>query len=112
ELFAEAGKTEEALAWYRRAHEFSPESTELFDAIEGLLVKLGKKEERVEHYQTGLAGTYDDTTRVRYMHRAAALQRELGQDEQAIETLRELLDTDAQNDEALDALTELYRKNE
>ena len=112
ELFAVVGENEEALTWYRRSYEFSPDSSELFKAIDQLLVKLELSEERIEHYRAGLDHTFDDQARVRYLHTVAQLQRDLGRDEDAITTLCEVLDIEERNDLALDALTELYGKNE
>lgn len=112
ELFDEAGKLDEALKWYTRSYEYRPDSTEAFEAIDSLLVRLERKEDRIYHYRQALDNTFDDATRVRYLHVVAQLQRELEQDDDAIETLRELLDSDESNAEALDALTELHTKNE
>ncbi|MCA9617373.1 MAG: hypothetical protein KC731_00030 [Myxococcales bacterium] len=112
ELFAEVGENQKALSWYRRAYEFSPESTPLFEAIDALLVKLGKTEERIDHYRAALDHTYEDATRVRFLHEVASLLRTLERDDEAVSTLIELLDIDERNEAALDALTELYIKTE
>ncbi len=112
ELFAAVDKNEEALKWYGRGYEFSPDSTELFEAIDGLLVKLMRHEARVEHYRGGLDQTFDDDVRVKYLHVIAELQQEkLSQDDEAVSTLCELLDIEETNEAALDKLTELYKRN-
>ncbi|RLB64957.1 MAG: hypothetical protein DRI90_03285, partial [Deltaproteobacteria bacterium] len=113
ELFAAVDKNEEALKWYRRGYEFSPDSTELFEAIDDLLVKLASHQERVEHYRGGLDQTFDDEVRVKYLHVIAGLQQErLSQDDEAIATLCELLDVEESNEQALDGLTALYKKTD
>src|SRR5690606_10760210 len=68
ELYAEAEAHEEALRWLRRAYVFDPESTELFEAIDRILIAAGKREERIEHYRAALDHTFDDDTRVAYLH--------------------------------------------
>jgi len=108
ELYAEVDKYEASLSWYRRAHAFEPESTELFEAIDRVLVALGRKEERVEHYRAGLDNVFDDEIRVRYLHVIAKLLRELGRVEDAITTYNEIVDIDEHDTPAQDALAELY----
>ena len=112
ELYTDGGKLEEALGWYSKAFEFRPDSEEVFTAIDSLLVRLERKEDRVFHYRQALDNTFDDDVRVRHLHVVAQLQRELDSDEDAIETLREVIDVDESNTAALDGLTELYKKNE
>ncbi len=112
ELFAAVGENEEALRWYRRAYEFSPDSQELFEAMDKLLVKLDRPGERIEHYRGALDNTFDDEVRVRHLHTVASLHRGLGQDEDAMTTLIELLDIDERNEQALEALTQLYLAND
>lgn len=109
ELYAEVGDHEEALGWYRRAYEFEPESTELFEAIDSLLTKLDRHPKRIEHYRAALDHTFDDEVRVKYLHTVAKLERDLGRADDAVATYTELLDIDERNADALDALTELFR---
>ena len=112
ELFAIVGRNEEALPWYRRSYEFSPDSVEMFDAIDDLLTKLDRSEDRIQHFRAALDNTFDDEPRVRYLHTVAQLHRDLGQDEDAIGVLVEVLDIDEDNEPALDGLTALYQKGE
>ncbi len=113
ELYAAAEAAEEALRWYRRAQDFSPDSEELFEAIDGLLVKLERPAERVDHYRAALDHTYDDERRVGYLHTIAELQqRELEQTDEAIATLCQVLDIAEQDERALGALTGLYQATE
>ncbi|MBM4356563.1 MAG: tetratricopeptide repeat protein [Deltaproteobacteria bacterium] len=112
ELFVMAERNVDGLKWYRRAHEFNPESAALFAAIDAILITLGRQEERIDHYRKGVDNVVDDEKRVRFLHTVASLQQELGRDEDAIGTLRELLDVAADDEAALDALTALYRAAE
>lgn len=113
ELFAELGESDEALTYYRRALAFEPESRELFDAIDGLLIKTEKHEERVALYRDALEHRFDPDERLETLHIIAALQRnELKQPDEAIDTYVSCLDVAAEDVRALDALTELYRERE
>lgn len=112
EIFAQLGDTESALKWYRRAHEFEPESRELFDAIDRLLIKEGRHSERVELYRASLDYRYEKD-RLHALHTIAELERrELKDPEKAIETYRAALDVDDADAISLDALTDLYRELE
>ena len=110
EIYADLGEVAEALRWYRRAHEFTPESRELFSAIDGLLVKEKRPSERIELYRASLDHR-DGKERLSALHTIAELERrELGQPAAAIETYRAALDVDDNDSRSLDALTELYRE--
>ncbi|MEM1030167.1 MAG: tetratricopeptide repeat protein [Myxococcota bacterium] len=134
-LYAEVGENELALAWYRRAYRFEPESDELFRAIDEVLIRLSSEEgraheggyrteaseeefdgdrraERIQHYRHALDNVFDDERRVSHLHVVTELQRSLGREDDAIATLNELLDIDAENEAALDGLTELYAAEE
>jgi tetratricopeptide (TPR) repeat protein len=112
ELFVMSERNVEGLKWYRRAHDFNPDSDALFAAIDAILVTLGRGEERIEHYRKGVDSVVDSEKRVRYLHTIASLQQELGRDADAIDTLRELLDVSSEDEPALNALTDLYRAAE
>ncbi len=108
EIFADLGEVASALTWYRRAHEFEPESRELFAAIDALLVKEKRHEERVALYRASLDYRSDDE-RLAALHTIARLERvELGKPDKSIETYRAALDVRDTDAPALDALTELY----
>lgn len=110
EIYADLGEVAEALKWYRRAHEFTPESRELFDAIDKLLLKEKRHEERIALYRASLDHR-DGKDRLHALHTIAELERrELGQPAAAIETYRAALDVDDADTRSLDALTELYRE--
>jgi tetratricopeptide (TPR) repeat protein len=108
EIFADLGDVASALTWYRRAHEFEPESTELFGLIDRLLIKENRHEERVALYRASLDHRYEKD-RLDALHTIAKLERfELKQLDQAIDTYRAALDVDDADAKSLDALTELY----
>lgn len=110
EIFAGLGDTESALVWYRRAHAFEPESQELFDAIDKLLIKEARHAERVELYKASLDYRYEKE-RLLALHTIAELsRRELKDPEKAIDTYRAALDVDDTDAVSLDALTDLYRE--
>ena len=110
EIYGDLGEVADALKWYRRAHEFSPDSRELFDAIDALLVKEARHAERVALYRASLDYLSDDE-RLAGLHTIARLERaELSDPEKAIETYRAALDVRDDDAKALDALTELYQE--
>src|SRR5690606_27390578 len=59
ELFEGLGESERALACYRRALAFDPERRELFTAVDRLLERVGRHEERVELYRQALDHRFD-----------------------------------------------------
>ncbi len=108
EIYADLGDVAAALHWYRRAHEFEPESRALFDAIDKLLVKESRHAERVALYRAGL-DYRTDQERLAALHTIARLERvELSDREKAIDTYRAALDVDDGDEKSLDALTELF----
>lgn len=113
ELFAGLGQNERALEYYRKALAFEPENRELFEAIDGLLVKTEKHEERVSLYREALDHRYEPDDRLHILHVVAELQRtKLAQPEEAILTYVQALDVEASDSRSLEALTELYREAE
>jgi tetratricopeptide (TPR) repeat protein len=110
EIYGDLGEVTAALKWYRRAHEFEPDSAELFRAIDQLLVKEARHAERVALYRAALDYLSDDY-RLAALHTIAKLERdELKDPEKAIETYRAALDVKDGDAKALDALTELYQE--
>ena len=108
EIYADLGEVTSALTWYRRAHEFEPDSRELFAAIDALLVKESRHAERVALYRAAL-DYLSDEERLAGLHTIARLERvELAEPEKAIDTYRAALDVRDDDQKALDALTELY----
>jgi len=113
ELFTTLGDLERALVFYRRALAFEPESKELFGAIDAILLRTARHEERVALYREALDHRFDPNERLAALHTMAGLQKnELGRPDDAIETYRSVLDVDDADTRALDALTELYRERE
>ncbi|MCE7890335.1 MAG: hypothetical protein DYH12_11650 [Sorangiineae bacterium PRO1] len=113
EIFAGLGDNDRALAFSRRALAFEPESRELFDAVDAILVKTDRHAERVEHYRAALDHRFEPADRLAALHTIAELERKrAGNPDAAIETYRAALDVDERDERTLDALTELYRERE
>ena len=113
EIFAELGDHERALVFSRRALAFEPESRELFDSVDAILVKTDRAAERVEHYRAALDHRFEPADRLAALHVVAELERtRMGNADAAIETYRAALDVDERDERTLNALTELYRERE
>ena len=113
EIFSGLGENDRALALYRRALAFEPESDVLFGAVDDLLQRTNRHEERVKLYKAGLDHKYEPSDRLRFLHTIAHLERkQLGRPDEAIETYRQALDIEESDERALDALSELYRERE
>lgn len=113
ELFRDLNETEEALVFFRRALAFEPESKSLFQAVDQLLEKGNRAEERVELYRQGLEHRFEPAERLQLLHVMAGLQKgALAKPDEAIETYRQALEVEDTDTVSLDALTELYRQRE
>ena len=110
ELYASLGEVERALVYYRRALAYAPESREVFAAVDGLLVKSERPEERVALYRGALDHRTEPGDRLGLLHVVAELEEgPLGRPERAIETYRAAIDEEPRDTRSLDALTRLYR---
>ena len=113
ELLRELAQAEAALGFFRRAFEFQPESSELFQAIDGLLAQLQRPKERVQLYRQALEHRYAPQERLRLLQTLADLYaRELGDKAAAIDVYVEVLDLDDNDAKALDTLSRLYYDSE
>ncbi|MFO7177475.1 MAG: tetratricopeptide repeat protein [Pseudomonadota bacterium] len=113
ELFDKLEKPDRALEHYRRALAFEPDSRPLFDAIDEILRRLARHEDRVKLYRESLEHRFDPAERLRTLHTIASLERhELGRPDDAIQTYRAALEVDELDEPTLDALTELYAERE
>jgi tetratricopeptide (TPR) repeat protein len=111
ELFDIVDDKQQALKWYARAFEFSPDSDDLFGAIDELLTELGRNEERVEHYRAATDRSTDDDFRVAALGVIAEIYcDDLARFDDAIDTYREVLDIDPRDAVTLDSLTVLYKR--
>lgn len=113
ELFEKLGDVDRALSFFRRAYEFSPEEqVEAFAAIDRLLTKAKRPDERVTLYRESLDHRNDTSDRVKTLHVIATLQeKDLGDDGAAIETYRAAVDAEDTDVTSLDALTRLFAKS-
>lgn len=109
ELFASLAEYDRALGFYRRALAFQPEDQGLFRAIDDILKRTSRHEDRVQLYREALEQRFEPAERLELLHTIAGLERrELGRVDAAIETYRSAVELDEQDTRALDALTELY----
>ncbi|MBS2012098.1 MAG: tetratricopeptide repeat protein [Deltaproteobacteria bacterium] len=110
ELFESQKNVAKALVFYRRAYAFAPEEEQrAFQAIDRLLEQSAKPAERVALYRDALEYRTDVEQRVVTLHAIARIEtEELGDDEAAIVTYRNVLDVDETDAPALDALARLY----
>jgi tetratricopeptide (TPR) repeat protein len=110
ELFRDLNESDQALVFFRRALAFEPESKSLFGAVDALLEKAGRAQERVELYRQGLEHRFEPGERLSLLHTMARLQQtSLERPDDAIETYRQALEVQDDDAVSLDALTELYR---
>ncbi len=112
QLFEQLGDVERALVFFRRAYAFSPEEQqEAFTALDRLLTKAQRPDERVALYREALDHRHEPEGRVATLHTIAGLQeKDLSDDDAAIETYRAALDVDETDVTSLDALTRLFAK--
>ncbi|HEX3769911.1 MAG TPA: tetratricopeptide repeat protein [Polyangiaceae bacterium] len=108
EAHATSGDATAAIALYRRALAFEPQSGELLARIDDLLRDQGNPRERIALYRAVLAR--GDTDRKReLLHRIGAIEwHDLGDAGAAIGTYRGALTDDPDDAEAFRALSELY----
>ena len=98
--------------FYRRAHAFAPDEDQAsFQAIDRLLTKAGRAAERVALYREALDYRDEAEERLATLHTIAQIEeRDLSDDDAAIETYRASLDVDDSDATSLDALTRLYAR--
>ncbi|HVW24349.1 MAG TPA: tetratricopeptide repeat protein [Polyangiaceae bacterium] len=111
QIFSSLGESDQALAFYRRALAFEPDSASLFKAVDELLQRTNRHEDRVSLYKGALEHKFEPAERLKLLHTIAELERrQLGRPDDAIETYRQAVDVDDADTGALDALTDLYRE--
>ncbi len=97
-----------AIAMYRRALAFEPQSTELLSRIDDLLRDQGSPTERIALYRAALEGAGPGRRR-ELLHRIGAIERaDLSDPTAAIATYRLALEDDRDDADAHAALVELY----
>lgn len=111
QLFAQVGEDQRVLEWYRRAHKFEPDDRELYDAIEQLLIKHERHDERAT-LMKGALDYREGAEKSALLHQLATLEEEkLDRVDDAIETYKSALDVDPRDERAKDRLTALYSRS-
>ncbi|HEX4337856.1 MAG TPA: tetratricopeptide repeat protein [Polyangiaceae bacterium] len=111
QIFASLGENDQALAFYRRALAFEPESEPLFKSVDELLQRTDRHEERVSLYKAALEHKFEPAERLKLLHTIAELERrQLSRPDDAIDTYRQAVEVDDRDARSLDALTDLYRE--
>lgn len=109
QLFDELAEPELALKFYRRAFVFEQDNVELFAAMDAILQRLDRPQERVDLYRLALEYRLDPDDRVLLLHTLGELLSErLGNKDEAIEVYSEALRFDADDSLAMDNLSRLY----
>jgi tetratricopeptide (TPR) repeat protein len=107
---AESGDVLSAIAMYRRALAFAPQSTELLSCIDDLLRDQGSPAERIALYRAALQGA-GASRRRELLHRIGGIERgDLSDPSAAIATYQLAMADDSDDADAYAALTELYRQ--
>jgi tetratricopeptide (TPR) repeat protein len=109
ELFAGEGQDARALVLLRRAQAFQMEDVRLFELIDGLLVRSGSAQDRIEVHRAALEHRYDPDQQIRLLHVIARLSKDaLADADAAIDAHQRVLSIDDQNVSSQDELTVLY----
>lgn len=110
EQFLANDRKEEALRFYRRAHQFAPEErADAFEAIDKLLVALKKPKERIALYREALERFDDAEKRFAVLLTIAQIEEaDLGDREAAVVSLQAALDVNNADARALDPIGRLY----
>ncbi|MCH2108603.1 MAG: tetratricopeptide repeat protein [Polyangiaceae bacterium] len=112
-IFVEQERKKEALPLLQRALQFEPESAELFDAVDQLLIAIGTPEQRVALYRDGLDHRYDPDEQLRMQQVIAFIEeKQLGNVAGAVAAHLAALEADGTNDDSFTALARLYRAAE
>ncbi|HWL85144.1 MAG TPA: hypothetical protein VNO21_05045, partial [Polyangiaceae bacterium] len=110
QLYEHLGETDRALSFYRRAHAFAPEEDDAsFEAIDRILRETGQPEARIALYRSALEYREEASARLTTLHTIAGLQeKELQDDDRAIETYVQALEVEETDVHSLEALARLY----
>ncbi len=111
QIFAAQKDLERALAFYRRALAFDPESAEAFTAVDRALIELARPADRAALYRASLEYKNDPPARLDTLHTIAGIEEDaLHDDAGAINTHRAALEVEETDGTSLDALSRLYRR--
>ncbi len=100
------GENEEALKWFERALECTPESVEVIGSMGQVLVSLGREEEAVETLGTAIQ-QQEDGNKIRLL---AQSMRQAGLTDKAIEILEGMIEVNPQRSDVMFELAWLLEK--
>lgn len=100
-----AGDPEGAEAAFLRAHVFEPENDDVLEQLEALQLSAGKRDDLLLTLRKRARLALDENTKVEFLRRSRTLAEELGKNDVAEEVLREILESDPEDLEALEGLT-------
>lgn len=113
-VFESQNEWERALVYYRRALAFAPDkSPDAFAAIDQILTRQARPVERIALYRASLDVREEPNERLLAFQTIAQIQeKDLGDDEGAIESHRAAIEVDDTDVTSLDALGRLYERRE
>ncbi len=113
EAHAAAGEVAPALALYRKALAFAPQSSDLVSRVDELLQEQGNPQERVTLYRNSLEQGVEPARQKQLLVAIGTIERsELGNKPAAVQAFRAVLGQDPADRPAYKALTELYAELE
>jgi len=103
------GKSDQAVAFFRRALELEPDDLDALAALEAIFLRSDKHQDLLEVYRRRAEIAEEPADRLDILFRIARIQEEmLGQPAEAIRAYQEVIGQDADNLDALRALDRLY----
>src|SRR5690606_14374205 len=100
-----AGDAEGAERALLRAHKFAPENDEVLEQIEALQTAPGREASLLETLRKRANLSVDEGSKTELLRRCRVLAEGLGKNEIAEEVLREILESDSDDKDALEGLT-------
>lgn len=104
-----AGDAESAEKALVRAHEFVPDNDEVLEQLEALQKGESRKADLLSTLRKRAELAVDETTKVEFLRHCRKLAEALGKNEVAEEVLRQILESDPDDLEALEGLTYVRR---
>ncbi|MEB2322623.1 MAG: tetratricopeptide repeat protein, partial [Sorangiineae bacterium] len=110
-LVAEVHRVDDALTEYRAVYESDPDNSVALEALESLYRQTERWQDLLEVYNKKRDLAFDDDARKQVLYEIARLyQNQIGDPARAIETHQAVLEADATDAVALEALDGLYRQ--